>query len=213
MFSQLLQNLAQFSLGLVSSFGYRGIVLVSFLENVFTPIPSEAVMPFAGFLVTQGRFNLILVVIVATLGSVLGSLAFYYLGYFLGGKKVRDVILRWGKYFFIHEKDIDEAEKWLEKYGPAAVLICRVIPQVRSFISIPAGFVKMPLLKFISLTILGTMIWLSFLTGLGVFFGENYTRFLPYFQKVDLVFGLILLLVAFYLIFRKIRSYCNVKTK
>lgn len=210
MFSQLLQTLAQFSLGLVSTFGYPGIVLVSFLENVFTPIPSEAVIPFAGVLVTQGRFNLISVVIVATLGSVLGSLVFYYLGYFLGTEKVRVLILRWGKYFFIREKDIDESEIWFEKYGVWAVLICRLIPQVRSFISIPAGFVKMPVWKFIFLTTLGTAVWLSFLVWLGVFFGQNFTRFLPYFQKVDIVFGFILLLIASYLIFRKIRPQLKI---
>ncbi|MBM4401735.1 MAG: DedA family protein [Candidatus Cloacimonetes bacterium] len=190
MIANLLTPILNFFLNLIETIGYPGITLVSLLENVFTPIPSEAVIPFAGVLVMQGKLNLVLVIVSATLGSILGAFFFYYLGFILGSEKIRAWILKWGKYFFVTENDLDRAQTWFRKYDSWAVLICRIIPLVRSFISIPAGYVKMPLGQFIVLTAIGTSIWSTFLTSLGIIFGKTYTRFLPYFQKLDLLFGL-----------------------
>jgi len=172
--SHFVDTLAEFALSLISSMGYGGIFLVSFLENVFTPIPSEAVFPFAGILVTRGEFELFPVVAMATLGSVAGAYVFYALGYIMGSERFRALIIKFGHYFFVSEKDVNRAEKWFEKYEDLAVLICRVVPLVRSFISIPAGYVKMPILKFTILTAIGTFVWSLFLVYLGVWFGDSY---------------------------------------
>ena len=206
MITNLLTPILNFFLNLIETIGYPGIILVSLLENVFTPIPSEAVIPFAGILVTQGKLNLILVVISATLGSIIGAFFFYYLGFVLGSEKIRAFVLRWGKYFFITQQDLERAEKWFKRYDVWAVLVCRIIPLVRSFISIPAGYVKMPLPQFIALTAIGTTVWSIFLVSLGIIFGKTYTNFLPYFQKLDLVFALFFLGLAAYFIFPKVKE-------
>lgn len=203
MIDNILIPILNFFLHLIEVIGYPGIVLVSLLENIFTPIPSEAVIPFAGVLVTQGKLNLVLVVFSATLGSILGAFFFYYLGFLLGSEKIRTWILKWGKYFFVTEDDLDRAETWFRRYDSLAVLVCRIIPLVRSFISIPAGYVKMPLAQFIVFTAIGTSVWSFFLTSLGIIFGKTYTNFLPYFQKLDLVFSAFFLILAVYFFFRQ----------
>lgn len=204
MIANFLTPVLDFFLKLIETIGYPGIVLVSLLENVFTPIPSEAVIPFAGILVTQGKLNLILVVVSATLGSIIGAFFFYYLGSTLGSEKIRRWILRWGKYFFITEEDLERAETWFQKYDVWAVLICRIVPLVRSFISIPAGYVKMPFAQFMVLTAIGTTVWSSFLVSLGIIFGKTYIRFLPYFQKLDLLFGLFFLGLTIYFVLQNL---------
>jgi len=206
MLYELLTTITTLSLNLIEQSGYFGIFAISFLENVFTPIPSEAVIPFAGVLVSQGRFDLSLVILAATAGSLAGAYVFYGFGYMLGSHRVRAWIVRWGRYVFVSETDLDRAEHWFAKYEDWAVLVCRIVPLVRSFISIPAGYVKMPILKFTVLTALGTAIWSSFLVYLGIALGNSYTAFIPVFRKLDLVFaGLVFILVMYY-VFAKLRS-------
>ena len=107
---------------------------------------------------------------------------------------------------FITEKDLDRAETWFCKYDAWAVLICRIIPLVRSFISIPAGYIKMPLTQFVALTAIGTSVWSAFLVSLGIIFGKAYTQFMPYFQKLDIVFALFFFALTAYFIFQKLRN-------
>lgn len=199
----MLQWVTVTALNFIEKAGYTGIAVISFLENVFTPIPSEAVIPFAGVLVQQGKFSLTTVILVATLGSVVGALVFYYLGFFLGAIGVRSWVIKWGRYFWISEQDLDRAEEWFKKYDRAAVLICRVVPLARSFISIPAGYVKMPLAEFLVLTGIGTAIWSSFLVGLGFVFGEAYTILVPYFRYLDILVAVSAIILIIYYIVRK----------
>jgi membrane protein DedA with SNARE-associated domain len=119
---------------------------------------------------------------------------------------VKLFIVKWGKYLLISGKDLTRAEEWFEKYEDWAVLICRVVPLVRSFISIPAGYVKMPFLKFTALTAVGTAAWSTLLVYLGIVFGQTYTRFVPYFRKLDYVFAAIFLALAAYYLYRKIKE-------
>ena len=128
MLYSIIEAVSNFGLSLIESVGYLGIFAVSFLENVFTPIPSEAIIPFAGILVSEGKFSFFLVVLSATLGSIVGAYVFYALGYWMGSERFRAFIVKWGRYIFVSEEDVDRAEKWFEKYEDWAVLICRVIP-------------------------------------------------------------------------------------
>ncbi|MCA9392144.1 DedA family protein [candidate division WWE3 bacterium] len=206
MFYAIIEKVSEIGLSLIQSVGYPGIFLVSFLENVFTPIPSEAIIPFAGILVSQGQFNLVLVVLAATIGSIVGAYVFYGLGYWMGSERFRAFIIKWGKYIFVSESDVDRAEEWFEKYEDWAVLICRVIPLVRSFISIPAGYVKMPLLKFTVLTGIGTAVWSTFLVYLGIIYGDNYETITPLFRKGDIVVAGILAVVVVVFLYKKLKS-------
>lgn len=199
----MLQWVTITALNLIENAGYAGIAVISFLENIFTPIPSEAVIPFAGVLVQQGKFSLFVVILATTLGSVVGALFFYYLGFFLGAIGVRSWVVKWGRYLWVSEQDLNRAEEWFKKYDRWAVLLCRIIPLVRSFISIPAGYVKMPLLEFLILTGIGTTIWSSFLVGLGFVFGEAYTILVPYFRYLDILAAVLAIILIIYYTLRK----------
>jgi membrane protein DedA with SNARE-associated domain len=203
MLTELLSLLSQYSLDLIERFGYIGIAVVSFLENVFTPIPSEVVIPFTGVLVAQGKMDPVLVWFAAVTGSIAGSMVFYGLGYWLGTNGLYLFVERWGKWLFISKKDIQKSERWFERFGNISVLIGRLIPQVRSFISIPAGITRMPFWTFVFLTGIGSGIWLAFLEWLGFYFGQNYTAFLPIFRVMDVIVVAVLVILLLYFIYRK----------
>ena len=204
--TELLVPLVKFSLNLISSVGYPGIVVVMALENIFPPIPSEVVMPFSGFLITQGRFTTVYAIAAGVLGSVVGALILYGFGACFRGERLRSFLEKYGKYAFVSTEDLDTAEHYFNRYGDWAVLIARVIPIIRSIISVPAGFVKMGIAKFLSLTILGTAIWTTLLTYSGIILGENWGEIGPILQKYEnVVLGIIIAAVIFY-IYRKLRS-------
>lgn len=141
-----------------------------------------------------------MVILAATAGSVLGAYVFYGIGYYLGLDRARAFILRHQRYLRISSNDLDRAEAWFQKYDRWAVLVARVVPLVRSFISIPAGYVRMPLAEFTLLTMIGTAVWSAFLVYLGVAFGHAYEQIVPYFRVLDVVVGVIFLgLAAYYL--------------
>jgi len=213
MLSELLAQLTTFSLGLIEQFGYVGIAMISFLENVFTPIPSEAVIPFAGVLVAQGKMNAIWVWVSSMIGGLFGSFVFYYLGFMLGTERVYRFVDRWGKWFFIKRTDVDKSIAWFDRFGNISVFLGRLIPQVRSFISIPAGITKMSLPSFILLTTLGSGIWIGFLVWIGVFFGENFTVFEPFFDAIDIVFVITVVIVAAYFLITRYSMSRNTKSE
>ena len=206
MITDILAYLTDYSLMLIEKFGYLGIAVISFLENVFTPIPSEAVIPFAGVLVAQGKMNAIAVWVSSMIGGILGSLVFYYLGYVLGLDRVYAFVRRWGKWFFLKTEDVDNSRKWFERFGEWSVFIGRLIPQVRSFISIPAGITRMNLPTFIVLTTLGSGIWIGFLEWIGIYFGENYHVFEPIFNAMDIVFVIVVVLGLAYFLNTRVRK-------
>lgn len=206
MFSKLLAPLVKLSLDLISSAGYPGVVAVMALENIFPPIPSEVVMPFSGFLVSQGRFSAPHAILAGVLGSVVGALVLYGVGAAFRHNRVQKFLEKYGKYLFVSPEDLNAAEKYFSRYGEWAVLIARVIPLVRSIISIPAGFVRMRMGKFLALTVLGTTVWTTLLTYSGIILGENWETIGPILQKYEnLVLFLIVAAILFY-IYRKLHA-------
>ena len=185
---------------IMAKFGYLGIIFAMFAENVFPPIPSELIMPAAGFAVARGDLNLILVILAGTLGSVIGALPLYYLGRLLNEDRLMVFTQKYGKYVFVKPSDIQSSSVWFDKHGSKAVFFGRMVPGIRSFISIPAGMSKMPILPFLAFTALGSSIWTSLLTVAGYYFGENYevieTMLAPY-SKGFLLLAMVIIIAWF----------------
>lgn len=158
----------------MDAMGHAGVVFLMFLENVFPPIPSEIVMPLAGFVAQQGKLTFWGVILAGTLGSVLGALPLYWVGHALGKDRLKRWADRHGKWLTLSAADIDAAIGKFDQYGSAAVFICRLIPGVRSLISIPAGICGMTMPKFLLYTTAGTAIWAAILAWLGHKLGESY---------------------------------------
>lgn len=156
------------------SLGYVGIGLLMFLENLFPPIPSELIMPLAGFTVAQGKMNFVLAVVAGVVGTVLGALPWYYAGKVLGEKRLRRLADQYGKWVAMSGNDLDKANAWFNKHGAKAVFFCRLVPGVRTVISLPAGISAMPIVPFLLFSTAGTTLWVLFLTGLGYLLGNNY---------------------------------------
>ena len=175
---------------LVESMGYGGVVFLMFLENVLPPIPSELIMPLAGFLAAQGKLNLAGVIAAGTIGSVLGALPLYGLGRGLGQERLCRWSGRWGHWLAVSPEDIRKAADWFGRHGGKAVLLCRLVPGVRSLVSIPAGAARMPLVPFLVYTTVGTAVWTAALAWLGTILGQNYARVERYLGPVTyLVIG------------------------
>lgn len=169
-----LDGLASWAADVIDALGYIGVFLLIVLENVFPPIPSEAILPLAGFLAGQGRMWLPAVIVAATLGAVAGALILYYAGALFGDRRVRWLINKYGKWFAVAEGDLDKANDWFDRYGGFAVLVCRLVPIVRSLVSIPAGLRRMNLTTFIIYTAIGSGIWNSLLVIAGWWLGDNW---------------------------------------
>ncbi|MEJ7838391.1 MAG: DedA family protein [Thermomicrobiales bacterium] len=200
----LISGLAEWAIDVIDALGYWGLFLILVLENVFPPIPSEAVLPLAGFLTGQGRMNYFLAVLVATSGAVIGALILYYFGGWFGDRRIRWMVRKWGKWFAITEEDFDIASAWFDQRGTIAVMVCRCVPIVRSLVSIPAGIRHMALAPFIIYSAIGSAVWNSILIGLGWIVGDNWEDiegYADYLQYVVIL--LVLALVAFYVYKRK----------
>lgn len=189
---------------MVYSTGYFGIVLLMFIENVFPPIPSELIMPLAGFMVTKNQFTLVGVIIAGTVGSVLGALPIYYLGQKLGEKRLKEFAENHGRWFAFSGEDIERSQKWFEKHGGKAVFICRLVPGLRSLISFPAGVNSMPLAGFLLYSTLGMLVWTSFLTLSGYILASNFTQVEKYLDPFTyVVLGTLLVLYIYRLVTHK----------
>lgn len=183
---------------LVYSTGYFGIVLLMFVENVFPPIPSELIMPLAGFMVTKDQFTFIGVIIAGTFGSVIGALPIYYLGARLGKEKLQDFAGKHGRWFAFSAEDIERSQKWFERHGGSAVFLCRLVPGLRSLISFPAGINKMPLLPFLIYSTLGMGVWTTFLAVAGYVLTSNFTQIEKYLDVFTyFVLGVLLVLYVY----------------
>ncbi len=166
--------LSQWIVTVMTSMGYWGIGLLMFLENLFPPIPSELIMPLAGFTVAQGKMEFIPAVTAGVIGTVLGALPWYYAGKLISEARLRHLADRYGKWLSISGRDIDTANNWFTRHGVMAVFLCRLVPGVRTLISLPAGLNEMRLVPFLIFSTLGTTLWVGFLTFLGFKLGENY---------------------------------------
>ncbi len=181
---------------IIDQLGYFGLALLMFLENIFPPIPSELIMPLGGFAASQGKLSLPLVILAGTIGSVVGQLPLYYLGHFLGKARLMRLADKYGKWLTVSGADIDKASKWFAKRGSRAVLIGRLVPGVRSLISIPAGICGMSLPKFLLFSTLGMGVWASALAFAGQLLGQNYEKVEKYMGPISKIV-LALIVVAF----------------
>ena len=164
------------------------------LESMVVPVPSEFVMPFAGFLVAQGNFNFILVIVASSLGSITGSIIFYYIGK-TGG---HTLVEKYGKYVLVDTEDIKKTEKWFNKRGELTIFIARLIPVVRHLISLIAGIGKMNVKKFTLYTILGATLWNGILTYLGFILGQHWNEVSQYLEELDIIIVILLIVGCLY---------------
>lgn len=184
--------MASWVIGFISSTGYWGIVLLMFVENVFPPIPSEVIMPLAGYMIVQGKLTFLGITAAGMAGSVLGALPLYHAGRKLGKDRVKRYADRHGRWLTVSGHDIERASRWFDRHGGAAVLLCRLIPGVRSLISIPAGINGMNLLSFLGYTSVGTALWAALLAYIGYVLGSNFSKVGEYLDPVSwIVFGAI----------------------
>ena len=179
----------------IESTGYFGIVFLMFLENVFPPIPSEFIMPLAGFMAAKEEQTLPGVVLAGTIGSVLGALALYYVGYFIGEQRLKRLIDKYGRWLTISLEDLERAKGWFAKHGRLAVLVCRLIPGIRSLISIPAGIARMPLVSFLFYTAIGSGFWTALLAYGGYVLGDKFQQVEKYLNPVSYVVLLAIALI------------------
>lgn len=186
------EKIVAIAIAFISSTGYVGVFILMVLESMVFPIPSEAVMPFAGFFIFDGKMTWLAVILVSTFGSMVGSLISYYIGYY-GGKPF---ISKFGKYLLLNQHHLEIAEKFFNKRGEITILISRFIPVVRHLISIPAGFGKMNIYKFIIFTLIGASIWNTFLTWVGFVLRENWKEVMKYSHTID-IFVIIIIVIAF----------------
>ncbi|MHA6251868.1 DedA family protein [Oceanobacillus sp. CAU 1775] len=190
---------------IMEQFGYFGIFLMMALENLFPPIPSEIVLPFGGFLTTSTNLTVIGVIFVATLGSVIGAMILYSIGLLIDVATLEKIVERYGKILRIKKEDIHKADAWFDKYGYWTVFFCRMVPLIRSLISIPAGMSNMNFLIFLLLTTIGTLIWNVILISVGVALGENWESILGFMDIYStIVYATLLLggLIVIYLYLR-----------
>jgi membrane protein DedA with SNARE-associated domain len=195
MLTDLLLQITNFITSTINTLGYTGVALLMAIESAAIPLPSEVIMPFAGFLVSHGRFTLLGLALAGAIGSVIGSWVTYALGYYGG----RPLIVKYGRWVLISEHDLELTEKFFQRFGKFSTFIGRVLPVARTFISIPAGIGRVPILSFTFYTFIGSFIWSYFLAWLGVLLGENWQILEAYFRKFDLlIVGLIILFVIYW---------------
>jgi membrane protein DedA with SNARE-associated domain len=203
----LLEQLRSWVEQVIQSIGYVGIALLMFLENIFPPIPSEVVMPFAGSLTTSGELSLAGVLISGTIGALAGAVAIYYIGVWFGKSRVREWFENYGRYLLMSEEDFDKAIDTFNNHGKSMILVGRLMPTIRSLISLPAGLEKMNLPTFLLFTAIGTTIWNGLLTFGGVWMGNNWDQIKSFVDTYSYVFWGIVALLVIYFVVKRWRSY------
>ncbi|MBI4964580.1 MAG: DedA family protein [Desulfomonile tiedjei] len=197
----MVQHLAVYFTYLIEKLGYFGAGFLMALESMVAPVPSELVMPFVGFLAVEGKFSVPAAIFATSLGSLIGSLVSYYMGY-LGG---RPFVLKVGRYLFLNREHLEWTERWFDRNGSWTILVSRFIPVVRHLISIPAGLGKMRLLPFCLYTAIGATIWNTFLLICGYKLRQNWTLVEQYSHEVDLVVAAALVLAGIWFVVTHLR--------
>lgn len=198
--------LATWVTNVIETLGYPGLTILVALENLFPPIPSEVILPLAGFLTGQGRFSFVLVLIASTLGSLIGALILYAIGVGLGRGGIRRLFEKYGYLALLTPDDLTRAEEWFDRWGPVAVFTGRLVPVVRSLVSIPAGYRRMPLVQFIPLTVFGSLLWNGALVSLGWAFGENWHALEEYVGWLQYVVVAVVALLLFKFVWSRLRQ-------
>ena len=189
----IINNLANFVIQTISTSGYIGIFFLMIAESALIPIPSEIIMPFSGYLVSTGKLNPILVIISGSIGNLVGSLVAYIIGVKLG----REFILKYGKYVLLKKSHLDWTESYFRKYGDRSTFLSRLLPAIRTYISLPAGIAKMDLKKFSVYTLAGSIVWSTMLTYVGIVLGEEWTKIRHYSDYIDaaVIIGFIIIFI------------------
>ena len=169
----MLSDLTDWVIDVIDALGYLGVALLVALENVFPPIPSEIVLPFAGVVARRGGATLPGMIVAATIGSVIGALVLYGISAWIGPERLHNFIVRYGKWVRITNEDIERAERWFDRRAIVAVLVGRCVPLIRSLVSVPAGFRRMPLAPFLIYTVIGSLVWNTGLITAGYILGEE----------------------------------------
>jgi len=201
MIESILGALSGFIISTISAMGYPAILLLMAVESACIPLPSEIILPFSGYLVFSGRFNLWEVALMGALGCNLGSAIAYYAGAHGG----RQFLMRYGKFVLFSRRDLEMAERWFAKYGEATVFFARLLPVIRTFIALPAGIVRMDLRKFHLYTFIGSFPWCLALAYTGYQMGSHWESLRGYFHKFDLLIGLVLFAAAALYIWRHLQ--------
>lgn len=203
----LLGGIAEWVTNVIESMGYAGVAALIALENVFPPIPSELILPLSGFLAGQGRFWLPAVIVAATAGSVAGALLLYGVGAWLGEARSRQLVERFGRFLTVGVADLDRANGWFDRHGGKAVLVGRVVPVVRSLVSVPAGLRRMPLGRFVAYTAAGSAAWNGLLIGLGWALGNRWHAVDRYGGYVEYAVLAVLVVGAVWFVLRRKRRH------
>lgn len=195
----MLGDLAVWVQDVIERLGAIGVALLVILENVFPPIPSEIVLPFAGFVAQRGDGSVVVMIVAATVGAVVGALMLYYVAALIGPVRLGAFITRFGKWFGVKPADLARAEQWFDRHAVAAVLLGRCVPLIRSVVSVPAGFRRMSLVPFIAYTALGSAVWNTALIGAGAALGNQWENVEPYVAILQwaVIVVIVLLLVSF----------------
>lgn len=200
--SGLLAAITSLIINTISVLGYSGVAVLMMIESAAIPLPSEVIMPFAGFLVSQGRFGLLGIALAGALGSVLGSCLTYFLGRYGG----RSLIEKYGRYVLISHSDLDIADRFFGKFGIFAAFLGRILPVVRTYISIPAGISRVKFWPFTFATFVGSYIWSFFLGWIGFKLGENWESLHLIFQKLDWLIVILIVIVLAWWVRRHLKN-------
>ncbi|MCA0755727.1 DedA family protein [Paenibacillus sp. N4] len=194
----------------MEQYGYFGILLLIALENLFPPIPSEVILTFGGFMTTYTSLTPVGVIVTATLGSVIGAIILYYVGRLLGVERMERIVDKYGRVLRVKKEDIRKADAWFEKYGYWAVLLCRMIPLIRSLISLPAGMSHMRFVPFLLFTVLGTLAWNTILVMVGSAVGDNWhdiVAFMDVYSNIAYAIIAIVVVIVLVLYIRRARKF------
>lgn len=201
MIAKIFATIALFILGLIEKIGYLGVFFLMALESANIPIPSEIIMPFSGFLASQGHFNLFILIIVGALGNLIGSLISYAIALAVGKP-----LIGYLKRVPFFSDDYEKAERFFSRHGSASVFWGRMLPIVRTFISFPAGIFKIPVWKFSFLTFSGSFLWSGFMALVGFYLGENWAVLEGYFRTFDYLIAIIIVVALGFYVYHKIKS-------
>jgi membrane protein DedA with SNARE-associated domain len=211
MIARIIEILSAFIVATISTLGYAGIVLLMAIESACIPLPSEIIMPFSGYLVYTGRFNLWAVSVAGAFGCVVGSLVAYWVGMYGG----RPLIEKYGRYLLISHHDLDLADRWFARFGEIIVFASRLLPVIRTFIAFPAGVARMNLKRFVIYTFAGSLPWCLALAYIGQKLGEQWDKnptLKAFFHRFDFVIGILVVLAITWWVWRHIRGLRGAQT-
>ena len=206
---EILSPLVQFITSIISGLGYGGIFVLMILESALIPIPSEIIMPFSGFLASAGKIGVVGVILAGSFGNLVGSIATYFLGIKLG----RAFLIKYGKYILFRPHHLVFTEQLFHKYGERIVFVGRLLPAVRTYISLPAGIGKTNFFKFVAYTLAGSLIWNTMLTYAGIQLGRNWKHIDQYSRYLDIIAVIAVIAFVIWIIYNNRRKARTVTSR